>query len=140
MPAHKGEVKVEVKAADASSEERAPRGGRGATKIRSECTEDQVAIPTPDLALSTAAPAGAAVATRRQSDAQPQIEDTYLVALAKRGSADAYERIVKRYRGFVRLKASSYFLLGGESEDLIQRGSSASTRRFATTAPTASRA
>src|SRR4051794_7726084 len=84
--------------------------------------EDQVAIPTPDLALSTAAPAGAAVATRRQSDAQPQIEDTYLVALAKRGSADAYERIVKRYRGFVRLKASSYFLLGGESEDLIQEG------------------
>src|SRR5207344_1549106 len=49
-------------------------------------------------------------------------EDTYLVALAKRGSADAYDRIVKRYRGFVRLKASSYFLLGGDSDDLIQEG------------------
>jgi RNA polymerase sporulation-specific sigma factor len=46
----------------------------------------------------------------------------YLVALAKRGSADAYDRIVRRYRGFVRLKASSYFLLGGDSEDLIQEG------------------
>jgi RNA polymerase sporulation-specific sigma factor len=46
----------------------------------------------------------------------------YLVALAKRGSADAYERIIKRYRGFVRLKASSYFLLGGDPEDLIQEG------------------
>ena len=44
------------------------------------------------------------------------------MALAKRGSPDAYERIVKRYRGFVRLKASSYFLLGGDSEDLIQEG------------------
>ena len=28
----------------------------------------------------------------------------------------------KRYRGFVRLKASSYFLLGGDSDDLIQEG------------------
>jgi RNA polymerase sporulation-specific sigma factor len=58
----------------------------------------------------------------RRTDAQPQLEDTYLVALAKRGSADAYERIVKRYRGFVRLKASSYFLLGGDSDDLVQEG------------------
>ena len=55
---------------------------------------------------------------------QPRVEldDHYLVALAKDGHADAYERIVKRYRGFVRLKASSYFLLGGDSEDLIQEG------------------
>src|SRR5918994_1634272 len=60
--------------------------------------------------------------TARRSDSQPELEDTYLVALAKRGSADAYERIVKRYRGFVRLKASSYFLLGGDSDDLIQEG------------------
>src|SRR5262249_15184488 len=60
--------------------------------------------------------------TARKSEAQPELEDSYLVALAKRGSADAYERIIKRYRGFVRLKASSYFLLGGDSEDLIQEG------------------
>jgi RNA polymerase sporulation-specific sigma factor len=60
--------------------------------------------------------------TARRSEAQPELEDAYLVALAKRGSADAYERIIKRYRGFVRLKASSYFLLGGDSEDLIQEG------------------
>jgi RNA polymerase sporulation-specific sigma factor len=60
--------------------------------------------------------------TARRPDSQPELEDTYLVALAKRGSADAYERIIKRYRGFVRLKASSYFLLGGDSEDLIQEG------------------
>ena len=36
----------------------------------------------------------------RQTDSQPELEDTYLVALAKAGSADAYERIVKRYRVF----------------------------------------
>src|SRR5688500_18773125 len=30
--------------------------------------------------------------------------------------------IVRRYYGFVRLKASSYFLIGGDSDDLIQEG------------------
>jgi RNA polymerase sporulation-specific sigma factor len=60
--------------------------------------------------------------TRRRSDSQPELEDEYLVALAKRGHSDAYERIVRRYRGFVRLKASAYFMLGGESDDLIQEG------------------
>jgi RNA polymerase sporulation-specific sigma factor len=65
---------------------------------------------------------GAAAARDPRPEAQPELEDTYLVALAKRGSADAYDRIVKRYRGFVRLKASSYFLMGGGADDLIQEG------------------
>ena len=30
--------------------------------------------------------------------------------------------MVRRYHGFVRLKASSYFLVGGDSDDLIQEG------------------
>ncbi len=51
-----------------------------------------------------------------------ELGDDYLVAEAKRGDPVAYDRIVRRYRSFVRLKASSYFLLGGESEDLIQEG------------------
>ncbi len=72
-------------------------------------------------AVQTATPAAAAMSSRR-SEAQPELDDHYLVALAKRGSADAYERLIKRYRGFVRLKASSYFMLGGDSEDLIQEG------------------
>jgi RNA polymerase sporulation-specific sigma factor len=54
--------------------------------------------------------------------AQPQVDDRYLIALAKQGQADAYDRIVRRYYGFVRLKASSYFLAGGDSDDLIQEG------------------
>ncbi len=53
---------------------------------------------------------------------QPQVEDGFLIALAKQGNADAYDRIVRRYYGFVRLKASSYFLAGGDSDDLIQEG------------------
>ena len=53
---------------------------------------------------------------------QLQVEDGYLIALAKAGNADAYDRLVRRYYGFVRLKASSYFLVGGDSDDLIQEG------------------
>ena len=57
-----------------------------------------------------------------KSQAQVQLDDGYLLALAKQGSADAYDRLVRRYCSFVRLKASSYFLIGGDSEDLIQEG------------------
>src|SRR5689334_536617 len=32
------------------------------------------------------------------------------------------DTIIRRYEGFVRLKASSYFLAGGDSHDLIQEG------------------
>ena len=64
------------------------------------------------------------VQTRRERRARPDVEpdDHYLIALAKQGSADAYHRIVRRYHGFVRLKASSYFLIGGDADDLIQEG------------------
>jgi RNA polymerase sporulation-specific sigma factor len=51
-----------------------------------------------------------------------QLEDTYLIALAKQGSPDAYDRLVRRYYSFVRLKASSYFLIGGDGDDLVQEG------------------
>ena len=57
-----------------------------------------------------------------RSQAQAELEDNYLIALAKQGRADAYDRIVRRYYGFVRLKASSYFLIGGDADDLIQEG------------------
>ena len=56
------------------------------------------------------------------SQAQLQVEDGYLIALAKQGNADAYDRLVRRYYGFVRLKSSSYFLAGGDADDLIQEG------------------
>ena len=57
-----------------------------------------------------------------RSHAQPQVEDRFLIALAKQGNATAYDQIVRRYYAFVRLKASSYFLAGGDSDDLIQEG------------------
>jgi RNA polymerase sporulation-specific sigma factor len=57
-----------------------------------------------------------------QSQGQVQVDDSYLIALAKQGDPLAYDRIVRRYHGFVRMKASSYFLAGGDSDDLIQEG------------------
>jgi RNA polymerase sporulation-specific sigma factor len=56
----------------------------------------------------------------RRGTGQP--DDEYLVALAKQGVSEATERMIRRYHGFVRLKASSYFLVGGDSDDLIQEG------------------
>jgi RNA polymerase sporulation-specific sigma factor len=56
------------------------------------------------------------------ASAQVEVDDLYLIALAKQGDMTAYDRIVRRYYGFVRLKASSYFLAGGDGEDLIQEG------------------
>jgi RNA polymerase sporulation-specific sigma factor len=53
---------------------------------------------------------------------QVKVDDGYLIALAKQGDATAYDRLVRRYYGFVRLKASSYFLAGGDADDLIQEG------------------
>ena len=57
-----------------------------------------------------------------RSNPQVDLEDNYLIALAKQGRPDAYDKIVRRYYGFVRLKASSYFLIGGDADDLIQEG------------------
>jgi RNA polymerase sporulation-specific sigma factor len=66
-------------------------------------------------------PAAPAVQSqKRRSSAEP--DDEYLVALAKQDAPGAVDKMVRRYHGFVRLKASSYFLMGGESEDLIQEG------------------
>ena len=55
---------------------------------------------------------------------KPRLEpdDQTLVALSKRGHTEATDKLIRRYQGFVRLKASSYFLVGGDSDDLLQEG------------------
>jgi RNA polymerase sporulation-specific sigma factor len=54
--------------------------------------------------------------------AQRELEDLQLVLRARNGDGSAMDVLIRRYTGFVRLKASSYFLAGGDSEDLIQEG------------------
>ena len=41
---------------------------------------------------------------------------------ARNGDDRARDQLIQRYTGFVRMKASSYFIAGGEGEDLIQEG------------------
>ena len=54
--------------------------------------------------------------------AQRELEDLQLVIKARNGDGTAMDALMRRYTGFVRLKASSYFLAGGDSDDLIQEG------------------
>ena len=67
-------------------------------------------------------PADAAIATKSAQKAQRELEDLQLVVRARNGSDEALDALMRRYTGFVRLKASSYFLAGGDSEDLVQEG------------------
>jgi RNA polymerase sporulation-specific sigma factor len=63
------------------------------------------------------------VATQQTpSKAQRELEDLQLVMRARNGDGTAMDALIRRYASFVRLKASSYFLAGGDAEDLIQEG------------------
>ena len=53
---------------------------------------------------------------------QRELADLQLVVRARNGDQQALDALIRRYTGFVRLKASSYFLAGGDPEDLIQEG------------------
>ncbi len=61
-------------------------------------------------------------APRTQERTQREVDDLRLVIKARNGDDSALEALIRRYTGFVRLKASSYFLAGGDPEDLIQEG------------------
>jgi RNA polymerase sporulation-specific sigma factor len=63
--------------------------------------------------------AAPATASRRP---QREQEDLVLVLRARNGDGRALDSLIRRYAGFVRLKASSYFLAGGDAEDLQQEG------------------
>ena len=51
-----------------------------------------------------------------------EYDDLALVLRVRNGDKRALDALIRRYNGFVRLKASSYFLAGGDSEDLQQEG------------------
>jgi RNA polymerase sporulation-specific sigma factor len=59
---------------------------------------------------------------RPQEKTQREVEDLRLVLRARNGDSVAMDALLRRYTGFVRLKASSYFIAGGDSDDLIQEG------------------
>src|SRR5438270_2847425 len=59
---------------------------------------------------------------RSPQKVQRELEDLQLVVKARNGDEHALDQLLRRYTTFVRLKASSYFLAGGDSEDLVQEG------------------
>ncbi len=63
-----------------------------------------------------------AAAAQPAQKAQRELEDLQLVLRVRNGDREALDHLIRRYTGFVRLKASSYFLAGGDAEDLIQEG------------------
>jgi len=67
-------------------------------------------------------PARVATAVRTQQKSQRELEDLQLVMRVHNGDELARETLIQRYTGFVRMKASSYFIAGGEPEDLVQEG------------------
>ncbi len=66
--------------------------------------------------------ARSATAPKSPQKVQRELEDLQLVVKARNGSQTALDTLMKRYHGFVRLKASSYFLAGGDADDLVQEG------------------
>ena len=82
-------------------------------------------MPIPEIAYENSG--GGLVSARTApayspQKAQRELEDLQLVLKARNGDSVAMDQLMRRYTGFVRLKASSYFLAGGDSEDLIQEG------------------
>ena len=57
-----------------------------------------------------------------QITAYEDLPDERLCALAREGDREAEETLVKRYHRLVRKLARPYYLVGGDSDDLIQEG------------------
>lgn len=100
-------------------------------QLRTSLSAEQIKVwiwsPHPELPLSPAeclarGHVDSVLRVAREISQREELDDEYLVALAKEGNSSAYDSLVRRFRGFVRLKAASYFLLGGEADDLIQEG------------------
>lgn len=51
-----------------------------------------------------------------------ELEDEQVVMRARAGSPDATEYLLKKYKNLVEGKARSYFLAGGERDDVVQEG------------------
>ena len=66
--------------------------------------------------------AARAATARSPQKVQRELEDLQLVLKARNGDGVAMDALIRRYTGFVRLKASSYFLAGGDNDDLLQEG------------------
>lgn len=51
-----------------------------------------------------------------------KMDDVALVNAVHQGDASALDYLIRKYKNFVRVKASMYFLVGADFDDLIQEG------------------
>lgn len=51
-----------------------------------------------------------------------KLEENAIITLAQKGNDEAMEHILSEYRWLAKAKSRSYFLMGGEKEDIIQEG------------------
>lgn len=51
-----------------------------------------------------------------------QLDDRELIMLIRQGDGQALDFLIRKYRTFVRIKASTYFLIGADHEDIVQEG------------------
>ena len=58
--------------------------------------------------------------TTEPAVAQHAIGDERLVVAAREGDAQALSAVMAKYRGVARAKASNYFLVGGDRDDVLQ--------------------
>ena len=55
-------------------------------------------------------------------DSYGEYTDEELIVLLRDGENDITDYIMEKYKGMVKAKAKSMYLLGGDSDDLIQEG------------------
>lgn len=51
-----------------------------------------------------------------------QEEDYRLILEVRKQNLDALDQLMKKYKNFVRMKSRSYYMTGGDKEDIIQEG------------------
>jgi len=51
-----------------------------------------------------------------------QLDDSEIITLIRQGNSQAVDFLIQKYRPFVRIKASAYFLIGADHEDIVQEG------------------
>ena len=84
--------------------------------------QDEVSSKPPAITGVATVSVRTATVPKSPQKVQRELEDLQLVLKARNGSSVAMDQLIRRYTSFVRLKASSYFLAGGDSDDLIQEG------------------
>jgi RNA polymerase sporulation-specific sigma factor len=59
---------------------------------------------------------------RQEYASYEDMSDDEIVEQAQQGSKLAIEYLIRKYKNFVKAKSRSYFLVGGEREDIVQEG------------------